>query len=173
MWSCRVGIQSPGWGQTLRVVRDHTCCITDHGSVRWIPAVLGDAAQERQCQSSSQSVPRQTAELEREVGTVRFVYDSQDHAALRTVMAWKSAQYLRTGTADRFAQRSFVDLSDRLFATTSEPFSGVLSMLYAGDEPVAGHFGLRSDRVMAYWVPAFDRRYGPYFAGSNSEPLPG
>ena len=103
--------------------------------------------------------------LEREVGTVRFVYDSQDHAALRTVLAWKSAQYLRTGTADRFAQSWFVDVLDRLFATTSETFSGVLSMLYAGDEPVAGHFGLRSDRVMALWLPAFDRRYGPYSPG--------
>jgi CelD/BcsL family acetyltransferase involved in cellulose biosynthesis len=38
-------------------------------------------------------------------------------------------------------------------------------MLYAGDEPVAGHFGLRSDRAMAYWYPAFDRRYGPYSPG--------
>ena len=108
---------------------------------------------------------RKQRKLEREVGTVRFVYDSQDHAALRTVMAWKSAQYLRTGKQDRFAQRWFVDLADRLFATASETFSGVLSMLYAGDEPVAGHFGLRSDRVMAYWIPAFDTQYGPYSPG--------
>lgn len=103
--------------------------------------------------------------LEREKGPVRFVYDSQDHAALRTVMGWKSAQYFRTGTADKFAQRWFVDLFDRLFASTSETFSGVLSVLYAGDEPVAGHFGLRSDRAMAYWFPAFDRQYSPYSPG--------
>jgi CelD/BcsL family acetyltransferase involved in cellulose biosynthesis len=103
--------------------------------------------------------------LEREVGTVRFVYDSHDQAALRTVMAWKSDQYLRTGRADRFAQPWFVDLVDQLFATSSETFSGVLSMLYAGDEPVAGHFGLRSDRAMAYWIPAFDRRFGSYSPG--------
>ncbi|MEO3760965.1 GNAT family N-acetyltransferase [Mycobacterium sp. B14F4] len=115
--------------------------------------------------SKFKDVLRLHRKLEREVGPLRFVYQSQDHAALRTVMAWKSAQYLRTGTADKFARRWFVDLFDQLFATTSESFSGVLSMLYAGDEPVAGHFGLRSDRVMAYWFPAFDRRYGPYSPG--------
>jgi CelD/BcsL family acetyltransferase involved in cellulose biosynthesis len=103
--------------------------------------------------------------LEREVGTVRFVYDSHDHAALRTLMDWKSTQYLRTGKADRFAQPWFVELVDRLFATTSETFSGVLSMLYAGDIPVAGHFGLSSERVMAYWFPAFDRQYSAYSPG--------
>ena len=98
---------------------------------------------------------------EREVGTVRFVYDSQDHAALRTVMAWKSAPNI-SGRAPRFAQRSFVDLSDRLFATTSEPF-------YPCSTPAMSRWrafwGSWSDRVMAYWVPAFDRRYGPYSPG--------
>jgi CelD/BcsL family acetyltransferase involved in cellulose biosynthesis len=38
-------------------------------------------------------------------------------------------------------------------------------MLYAGDEPVAGHFGLRSDRFMAYWIPAYDRRFAQYSPG--------
>ena len=110
-------------------------------------------------------VYRLQRKLEREVGTLRFVYESQDHAALRTLMDWKSAQYGRTGKADKFAQRWFVDLFDRLFASTSETFSGALSLLYAGDELVAGHFGLRSDRVLAYWFPAFDRRFSPYSPG--------
>lgn len=108
---------------------------------------------------------RKQRKLAREVGALRFVYDSQDHGALRTLMAWKSAQYVRTGKLDRFAQRWFVDVCDRLFATSSETFAGVLSMLYAGDEPVAGHFGLRSDRFMAYWVPAYDRQFAPYSPG--------
>jgi CelD/BcsL family acetyltransferase involved in cellulose biosynthesis len=123
------------------------------------------AALRKNSNAKVRDIFRLQRKLEREVGPVRFVYESQDHAALRTVMAWKSAQYLRKGVADRVAQRSFVDLFDRLFATTSETFSGVLSMLYAGDEPVAGHFGLRSDRAMAYWFPAFDRRYGQYSPG--------
>jgi CelD/BcsL family acetyltransferase involved in cellulose biosynthesis len=75
------------------------------------------------------NVVRKQRKLGREVGPVRFVYDSQDHGALRTLMAWKSAQYLRTGRVDRFAQHWFVNVCDRLFATSSETFAGVLSML--------------------------------------------
>jgi CelD/BcsL family acetyltransferase involved in cellulose biosynthesis len=119
----------------------------------------------QQSNTTIRNIYRKQRKLEREVGTVRFVYDCHDHAALRTVMAWKSAQYHRTGRSDRFAQRSFVDLSDRLLATNSETFSGTVSMLYAGDEPVAGHFGIRSDRVIAYWFPAFETRFGPYSPG--------
>jgi CelD/BcsL family acetyltransferase involved in cellulose biosynthesis len=52
-----------------------------------------------------------------------------------------------------------------LLDTRTEGFSGVSSMLYAGDKPVAGHFGLRSDRVMAHWFPAYDTRFGSYSPG--------
>jgi len=108
---------------------------------------------------------RKQRKLEREVGPLRFEYESHDTVALRAVMAWKSAQYRRTGIADKFAQPWFVEIIDRLFATTTDTFSGVLSMVYVDDEPVAGHFGLRSSRAMAYWFPAFDTDYGRYSPG--------
>ena len=38
-------------------------------------------------------------------------------------------------------------------------------MLYAGDRPVAAHLGLRSDRVLAYWFPAYDPDLGRYSTG--------
>jgi CelD/BcsL family acetyltransferase involved in cellulose biosynthesis len=60
---------------------------------------------------------------------------------LSTVMAWKSAQYLRTCASDRFARPWMVQFVEQLLDTRTEGFSGVLSMLYAGDEPVAGHSG--------------------------------
>jgi CelD/BcsL family acetyltransferase involved in cellulose biosynthesis len=118
----------------------------------------------RQRKSKFRELSRRRSKLAREVGEVRFVFDSRDSRALRTVMAWKSAQYLRTGWADRFARPGIVQLLEHLHDTRTEYFSGVLSMLYAGDEPVAGHFGLRTDRVMAHWFPAYDtgfRNYGP------------
>jgi CelD/BcsL family acetyltransferase involved in cellulose biosynthesis len=113
------------------------------------------------------SVLREQRKLAREVGEVRFVFDSRDVEALRTVMAWKSAQYLRNGWADRFARPWLVELLEQLLDTRTEGFSGVLSMLYAGDEPVAGHFGLRSDRVMVSWFPAYDTRFRRYSPGLN------
>jgi CelD/BcsL family acetyltransferase involved in cellulose biosynthesis len=80
-------------------------------------------------------------------------------------MAWKSAQYLRTASADRFARPWIVQLLEQLLDTRSESFSGVLSMLYVDDEPVAGHFGLRSDRVMVIWFPAYNIRFRRYSPG--------
>jgi CelD/BcsL family acetyltransferase involved in cellulose biosynthesis len=122
-------------------------------------------AQLRQSPSRFRDISRKQRKLAREVGEVRFVFDSRDLQLLRTVMAWKSAQYLRMGWADRFSRPWIVQLLEQLLDTRTEGFSGVLSMLYAGDEPVAGHFGLRSDRVMAHWFPAYDTRFGKYSPG--------
>ncbi|MEU0074952.1 GNAT family N-acetyltransferase [Streptomyces sp. NPDC006332] len=102
--------------------------------------------------------------LGRDVGEVRFVYDERDPAALRTLMRWKSAQYRRTGRMDRFARPWIVDLTNHLFHVREEHFTGVLSVLYAGDRPVAAHFGPTSSTVFAAWFTAYDpelRYYSP------------
>jgi CelD/BcsL family acetyltransferase involved in cellulose biosynthesis len=122
-------------------------------------------AQVRQGANRLRDTSRKQRKLAREVAEVRFVFDSHDHQRLHTVMAWKSAQYLRAGWADRFARPWFVQLLEQLLDTRSEYFSGVLSMMYAGDEPVAGHFALRSDSVMAQWFTAYDTRFGRYSPG--------
>ncbi|MFF3615584.1 GNAT family N-acetyltransferase [Streptomyces sp. NPDC002580] len=102
--------------------------------------------------------------LGRDVGEVRFVFDERDPRMLRTLMRWKSAQYRRTGRMDRFARPWIVDLVDHLFDVREEHFTGVLSVLYAGDRPVAAHFGPRSRTVLAAWFTAYDpelHRYSP------------
>ncbi|MGC9539713.1 GNAT family N-acetyltransferase [Streptomyces sp. UG1] len=100
----------------------------------------------------------------RDIGEVRFVFDERDPRMLRRLMEWKSAQYRRTGRMDRFARPWIVHLVDDLFHTRDDHFTGVLSVLYAGDRPVAAHFGPRSRTVLATWFPAYDpefRRYSP------------
>ncbi|MEU0738413.1 GNAT family N-acetyltransferase [Streptomyces sp. NPDC006134] len=103
--------------------------------------------------------------LGRQVGEVRFVFDERDPAALRTLMAWKSAQYRRTGRRDRFAQEWITRLVGRLAATRAAECSGTLSVLYAGGRPVAAHFGLRSASVLACWFPAYDPHFAKYSPG--------
>jgi CelD/BcsL family acetyltransferase involved in cellulose biosynthesis len=103
--------------------------------------------------------------LVRQVGEVRFVYDDPDPGALRALMRWKSAQYRRTGRRDRFAQ-SWISRLVELLARSDEPgCRGMLSVLYAAGRPVAAHFGLRSDTVLSWWFPAYDRAYGKYSPG--------
>ena len=111
------------------------------------------------------SVARKARKLEREVGPVRLVTESSDRAALRSLMAWKSDQYRRTGRSDRFAQPWIVGLIDDLFETQGDHFSGLFSVLYAGDAPVAAHLGVRSGPVVAHWFPAYDTDFGPYSPG--------
>jgi CelD/BcsL family acetyltransferase involved in cellulose biosynthesis len=103
--------------------------------------------------------------LGRQAGDVRFVFDERDPAALRTLMAWKSAQYRRTGRRDRFAQEWITRLVHGLAGTRARECAGTLSVLYAGGRPVAAHFGLRSATVLACWFPAYDPEYAKYSPG--------
>ncbi|MGW1890981.1 GNAT family N-acetyltransferase [Streptomyces sp. NPDC002004] len=103
--------------------------------------------------------------LGRDHGDLRYVHDERDPEVLRTLMGWKSAQYRRTGRSDRFAHPWISELVHRLFHTRSEPFAGLLSVLYANGRPVAAHFGLRSERVVACWFPAYDPAFGKYSPG--------
>ncbi|MFE6407444.1 GNAT family N-acetyltransferase [Streptomyces sp. NPDC057837] len=109
---------------------------------------------------------RFTRKLAREVGDIRFVFDERDPEQLRTLMRWKSAQYRRTGRRDRFAKPWIAELLRRLHAARcgSSPV-GVLSVLYAGGQPVATHFGLWSERVFATWFPAYDTHFARYSPG--------
>ncbi|MEV0637103.1 GNAT family N-acetyltransferase [Streptomyces sp. NPDC050619] len=103
--------------------------------------------------------------LGRDAGEVRYVHDERDPAALRALMNWKSAQYRRTGRSDRFAHDWITRLVQQLFHSRSEPFAGILSVLYAGGRPIAAHFGLRSERVLACWFPAYDPEFSKYSPG--------
>ncbi|RAY12335.1 cellulose biosynthesis protein CelD [Actinomadura craniellae] len=99
--------------------------------------------------------------LGREVGELRYEFSSADPADLRRLMDWKSDQYTRTGRTDRFARPWIVTLVEHFHRTGF----GVLSVLYAGDEPVSAHLGLRNGGVMAGWFPAYDPRFGKYSPG--------
>ncbi|QEU95389.1 GNAT family N-acetyltransferase [Streptomyces kanamyceticus] len=103
--------------------------------------------------------------LIRDHGAVRYVHDERDPEVLATLMGWKSAQYRRTGRSDRFAHPWISQLVRRLFHTRSDSFAGILSVLYAADVPVAAHFGLRTERVLVNWFPAYDPAYGRYSPG--------
>jgi CelD/BcsL family acetyltransferase involved in cellulose biosynthesis len=111
------------------------------------------------------NVPRRARKLGREVGELRFVLASTDPALLRTLMAWKSAQYRRTNQADLFAQPWIAGLTEALFSTTGNHMSGLLSVLFAGDVPVAAHFGIRCGQVLAHWFPAYDTDFARYSPG--------
>lgn len=103
--------------------------------------------------------------LGRDHGAVTFTLGTADVDDLRQIMAWKSEQYRRTYRSDRFRVPWIRELLESLLATPSETFAGTLSVLRAGDTPVAGHFGLRHGPALAGWFPAFDARFRRYSPG--------
>jgi CelD/BcsL family acetyltransferase involved in cellulose biosynthesis len=111
------------------------------------------------------NMERKARKLAREVGELRFVPDSRDISVLRALMALKSDQYRRTAQVDIFARPWIAGLVETLFATNGSHFSGLLSVQYAGDVPVAAHFGLRCGPVLAHWFPVYDTRFSRYSPG--------
>lgn len=103
--------------------------------------------------------------LEREVGPVRFVAQSTETAPLQQTITWKSRQFRAGGNTDLFAPdwaRSMVEI---IHARQSVEFAGMLSLLYAGERLVAGHFGMRSRTMWHYWFPAYDPEMARYSPG--------
>jgi CelD/BcsL family acetyltransferase involved in cellulose biosynthesis len=115
--------------------------------------------------SRTKKLPRLQRRLEREIGPLRFELESTDPAALQMLMAWKSAQYRRTGRTDRFAQPWIRRFVSDLFELRSPHFALLLSVLYAGDQPVAANLTPRGGGVLADWFPAYDPRFATYSPG--------
>jgi CelD/BcsL family acetyltransferase involved in cellulose biosynthesis len=108
---------------------------------------------------------RKSRRLAREVGPVRFEYDVASKGVMETLLAWKSKQYSATGKADVLRMKWVSQLLYRIHETKGERFSGVLSALYAGDRLVAAHFGMRSQRVLHWWYPAYDPEFASHSPG--------
>jgi CelD/BcsL family acetyltransferase involved in cellulose biosynthesis len=107
---------------------------------------------------------RKQRKLQREVPDLTFTWHTSDPARFDQLLAWKSAQYRRTGLADLFRQRWAVELVTRLRDSKSTELRGVLSVLASGEQPLAIHFGLQAGSTLHFWFPA----YGP--AGSRWSP---
>jgi CelD/BcsL family acetyltransferase involved in cellulose biosynthesis len=125
-----------------------------------------DAYLERRRQASERVrvALRKGRKMGRELGELRFEFDARDREGLAQVLRWKSAHYRRTGRRDRFASRWLAGLVDDLYELRAPGCTGSMSLLWAGDRLVAGHFGLRSERVLVSCFPTYDvavSRYSP------------
>ena len=108
---------------------------------------------------------RLSRQLTRDVASIRCEMFSADAAAFETLLRWKSAQYRATNVTDVFSYAWTTDLLREIWKRQPESFQGVLSVLYAGQHPVAAHFGMRSGDVLHWWFPAYDREFADYGPG--------
>jgi len=101
-----------------------------------------------------------------EVGPLTLRADTS-RAAFDAVMAWKSAQFLRTGVQDVLRPAWASDLMQTLFETRQGPMTGLLLSLYAGDTLVGGHFGVREGGVYHPWIASMSPEMAAFSPGQT------
>lgn len=110
---------------------------------------------------------QKTRKMIRELGPLRFEMHDPDPARLEWLIRLKREKYRRTDCTDFFKPEWSRKLLAQLNMIQSADFRGVMSVLYAGDHLVAGHFGIATETVLHYWYPAFDTRYAIYSPGTE------
>jgi CelD/BcsL family acetyltransferase involved in cellulose biosynthesis len=108
---------------------------------------------------------RKRRRLEREVGPVEVQLQTVDPATLEFCLKWKSEHYRRIGAPDLFAMPWARSLVETIASHDKPEFAGMLSVLRAGGQPIAAHFGMRSGNVWHYWFPTYDPRFQRYSPG--------
>jgi CelD/BcsL family acetyltransferase involved in cellulose biosynthesis len=108
---------------------------------------------------------RKARKLAREAGELRAVSTTKDLEVLRTLIGWKSEQYRNTDHVDRFGNAWVVELLETLLATQTDYLASTLSVLYAGEKPVAAQFGLRAGPLVVGWFTGYDTSYSNYSPG--------
>lgn len=103
--------------------------------------------------------------LERERGPLRFELHCADSSPIATLMGWKFDLYRGLGYSDVFQERWIRHLVEGIHSTQTPHFGGLLSLLYSGDELVAGHMGMRSRSLLHHWFPAFNPQFAHYSPG--------
>jgi CelD/BcsL family acetyltransferase involved in cellulose biosynthesis len=108
---------------------------------------------------------RYSRRLAREIGPLELRAPDHSQAAFDALLGWKRRQLAGTGLHDFTAASWVRELMQRLFETREEGFSGLMISLYAGDRPVAAHFGVRQDGWYHPWLGAYDPELAPFSPG--------
>ncbi len=102
---------------------------------------------------------QKTRKLIRTKGPLRLEYDCRDPKMLDYLIELKGQQYRRTQIYDLLSVDWIQRLLHDLLRNQDAPVRGLLSVLYAGDDPVAMHFGMQERDLIHYWFPVYDTQY--------------
>ncbi|MFF5208973.1 GNAT family N-acetyltransferase [Streptosporangium sp. NPDC000396] len=160
VWEFGCMVDGQPWFQPFEVLRQEAVVLDLAGGY---PAYL-EGLRERSPKFLKSTLYKER-KLGRDIGELTFEFAVRDEEQFRLLRRWKSDQYRRMGRPDRFGKAWVVELAERLHAIDTGDFAGPLSMLYCDGKPIAGHFGLRSDRILIGWFPAYDPAFAKYSPG--------
>jgi len=121
----------------------------------------------RQHSSTVRRQPQKSRAMIRQLGPLRLEFDCRDPQLLEKVIDWKRAKFQRTRTFDILSLDWTYNLLRELFRVRTASFKGILSILWAGDHPVSGHFGFQAERRLHYYIPSHDVQFGRYSPGTE------
>lgn len=109
---------------------------------------------------------KKSRKMVKDLGPIRLEYDCHDHQVLDKVIELKRTQYQRTYIFDLLSVPWAKRLLHTLLERREEKCRGILSVLYAGDRLIAGHYGMVEDQMLHYWFPVYDFQYHQYSPGT-------
>lgn len=124
-----------------------------------------EAVRQAQGMSSFKAIRRKQRKMERELGAVRFAFDSSSRSDLHRMLEWNSDQRRRTRTKDVTLQPTVRHFLDRLLSVSDPSFKGVLSTLHVGERLAAAHFGLRNGGSLHWWITSYDGELAQFSPG--------
>lgn len=110
---------------------------------------------------------RLDSKLDREVGPVTLTGPSTSEADFETLIRWKHEQLIRTGGADFLRPDWTRTLLRNFFDKREGDFQGLMITLHAGDQLVAGHFGVRYGDRYHPWIASNNPDLGAYSPGQT------
>lgn len=137
----------------------------DQAAVMNLEGGFDEYAKRLESKSVVKQTDRKARKLAREVGEIRFEWDSRDENAFELMKKWKSEQYHQSDIADVFGFDWTIDLLRKTWAHNDSNFQGLLSVMYVDNKPAAVHFGLRAGAVLHQWFPAYDPELFNYSPG--------
>lgn len=123
------------------------------------------ALKKAQKSSSITQTLRKARKAARELGPLRFEYQSHDLSAFEALLRWKDAQHQRTGRLRVLQYDWLIRLLKMLVQEQDQQSLGLFSTLHAGDQLLAVHLGLRTERVIHLWFPSYDSAFDRYSPG--------
>jgi CelD/BcsL family acetyltransferase involved in cellulose biosynthesis len=115
--------------------------------------------------SLTTKIMRQRRSLERRVGPVSLEWrDSRPGDSLRQLIAWKSCKY--HGTEVLFSDPTALGILEEIGMLEDENCRGIVSVLCAGERPVAINLGMTSPRGLTGWFASYDRELSRFSPGT-------
>lgn len=115
--------------------------------------------------SDVKNAERKSRKVEREVGPINLVLNDERQAAWTNFTNWKNHAYDQMKKPSIFKTPWAAKVLEDIKASSGGEFAGLLTSLYAGDEMIAVHFGMRSKTAWHWWFPTYNPDFGKYSPG--------